>query len=756
MESRLGLAFKKCYFCGKNFNKLQLLEINGNIVSVNDEDIVFEDLIFDTCFIKIDSSVVNYICNECNSNLLSFHFFKREAKKYSNFREHIAKLEILSKAESFLNEIENLDEVHTIQDEMKFSISLGSEVDKSEGNLKEHEDDVVEFIEYCVEAISDESNASHYQTNHNISNETLSTDMNDLQAFNDEDSTVATEITNEIGENFTDSTLMSLSDSSNVRKRKLNTFDDLSEEQISWVRKQAQQSEIKHGSKRIYKCALCNVVLSTHSSLTRHIRDVHVLKGKNNEKEIVKEEANNSKIEIETSTGNEFVWKCQRCASDRIYRSLQAFKLHLRMTHLRATKLDTAFIASCKVSIEENGMKKNAWKCPECQRIFKHRDTLRHHIKIEHPNMDEIEAIRQNDEQKKVSSSTHSTIQFAESFKENQTKLSNNCDECGLKFAPSKQQMKPKLHNECHEMFKILSPNLPRSKCESCLMIFNSGETLYEHFQIHDNLDDIQPIRGENCLVQYGATFYKDPSGDADDSVDELSWKCGHCNVRYFNENDCVSHVMLLHTPSIHCFIDNREFKGATGLSKFMQHMKNKHFELFPDLTYPCGNCHEEFSSIYEKLAHQKICPSKKFQCDNCGKRFLVKHQLQAHILYEQGLTGFSCEICGKRCISLSDLKIHQNVHSSARPYECSICPKTFKTPAARSTHMEGHTLEGVTCEVCGQKLANRTLYQRHKKFQHDKDFRDTQMEKNKCDVCGKSFIRLGHLRQHMKHNHGM
>lgn len=133
----------------------------------------------------------------------------------------------------------------------------------------------------------------------------------------------------------------------------------------------------------------------------------------------------------------------------------------------------------------------------------------------------------------------------------------------------------------------------------------------------------------------------------------------------------------------------------------------------------------------------------------------MTKHQLQAHILYEMGFSGFNCEFCGKRCRTLSDLKIHQNVHSMARPYECSLCPKTFKTPGARSTHMEGHN-DGITCEICGSKLASRTLYQRHKRFQHNQEFRVSQLEKNVCNLCGKSFLRTSHFKQHMKQQHGI
>lgn len=179
--------------------------------------------------------------------------------------------------------------------------------------------------------------------------------------------------------------------------------------------------------------------------------------------------------------------------------------------------------------------------------------------------------------------------------------------------------------------------------------------------------------------------------------------------------------------------------------------MKNKHPEFFPNLTYPCSLCNREWPTIYEKLAHQKVCDEKKFVCDYCGKKETTRHHLQAHMLFELGISGHTCEECGKRCKTMSDLKIHFNSHTNSRPYKCSLCEKTFKTPGARSTHMELHLGSGLDCEICGITLANRNLYIRHKRFQHNTKFRESQYEKNFCAICNKSFLRTTQFKQHMK-----
>lgn len=50
MESRL--TFLKCFFCCKNFNKLQLIDLNNSVL-INEEELSYINLIFDICFLKV-------------------------------------------------------------------------------------------------------------------------------------------------------------------------------------------------------------------------------------------------------------------------------------------------------------------------------------------------------------------------------------------------------------------------------------------------------------------------------------------------------------------------------------------------------------------------------------------------------------------------------------------------------------------------------------------------------------------------------
>lgn len=619
--------------------------------------------------------------------MLSFHFFKRDTKKYDNFLgRYLQKLEVLSKAEKFLDKSESLAGPKIIEDNCKFTISLQDEfieedIIEQKQYIKE-EMEVVdagedeELIFESKEDLQEEEVAKEQQTDEDIAEELnwfrQGTTSNDIKRRNqhqkikeapeykfiiatdcdaawecpycgdDVSFTTFESFENHLKHNHSDQNeefstkierldeqdievtaeefiLTEFDETPPIKKRKVNTLNDLNEEQVNWVRKQVAAGETE-GKNKFFRCNVCSSVLSTQASLTRHLRDVHVLQ-KNNDKTSLKQEVGRSKLTV----CGETIWKCQRCEKDQIYKSAQAFKLHLRMKHIRATKVDTAFVAACKTLIHEPEGLREAWKCPTCSRIFKHRDTLRNHIKKEHPDIDEEEARMRMEAEEKAASFSASEIPNVISRIEQKlmdkgiTKSHNFCEECGLKFNISKQHLKPKIHRECHEVFKVLAPQCISYKCEPCRMILNSEASYSHHVMVHDHPENILPIDADG-LSQIGASTYKIPKGDADDAVDEASWKCGHCPVRYFDENDCVAHIMLLHTSSLYCFLDNREFTGSTGMSKYLQHMKNKHPELFPDLTYPCGGCKLEFQSVYEKLAHQKLCLSKKFECDHCGE----------------------------------------------------------------------------------------------------------------------------------------
>lgn len=445
----------------------------------------------------------------------------------------------------------------------------------------------------------------------------------------------------------------------------------------------------------------------------------------------IKDEEKHCEILLQTEKGVKNIWRCSRCQELRYFRSENGFKAHMKHFHFQNRSVDEQKVDSCRMSIEEDGKLRKIWKCSECLKIVKTKDGFISHVVSEHPAV--FHLIDDYQSQPMADTFPANFINDESSLKTLTEQVMNergiikidgykkSCSTCGLFF-----KHHYKTHLECHKTFKQLAPSLHLPKCDQCKIVFGNHEAHQTHITTHSDSVKALAIYPSDGLAYFGGKKFKEPSGTADNAVDEASpFKCGHCLAMFWEESECITHQMMLHINPLICPIDLLEFSGSRGMTLFNFHMKNKHPELFPDLKYNCTYCHEEFSTIFQKLNHMKnSCDEKKLNCDGCGKRFFSKVKLAHHLRTEKGLLKYECEICQKRCLNSMDLKIHQRCHDDSRPYPCSLCPSAFKTSAARSSHMEIHSDTNLSCQICGKTFKKRTVLARHIKLMHDKPYR--------------------------------
>ena len=104
-------------------------------------------------------------------------------------------------------------------------------------------------------------------------------------------------------------------------------------------------------------------------------------------------------------------------------------------------------------------------------------------------------------------------------------------------------------------------------------------------------------------------------------------------------------------------------------------------------------------------------------------------------LVIEQGIKWYQCPYCPLKKKNKGELKIHVRIHTGEHPYACSICGKTFN----RRYHHRDHMLN------------------KH----------DIVMEKGKpgrpagehpyvCSICGKSFYRRYLHKDHMLNEHNI
>lgn len=635
--------------------------------------------------------------------------FKRDIKSYSSFSSEIRNLLLLSQVDCLLSSYESSLELQVSKQDNAIVISPC--VVKAEPTFETIGEVTEQETEYEEEYIEESSEIYRCQ---------------EISSVIAEEVLIADEVENE--ENF----CQDGKETAGVKRPKTrkykyptNTNDKLTDEQKSWISQEVRTSEVMKDGRIAYRCSICKILLRIPGSLKKHLRDNHILKPEKaqtalNDRNEFKNEIQQSKLVVEMTDGSETIWRCQRCDNQRIFRSEAGLKVHIRYSHIRSQQISAKFISRCKVQVEDEHGIKDGWKCPDCTKILRSRDAIRNHIKLEHPELANESSSNEINDPQIFSNNDSNDLEVLQNLLERKRRTLKSdatkgsiCNECGIMFVNgrSKKEKSLRIHFECHKILHVVSQYYQFPKCEISKTMFANVDDL-EKFQQSDQ--PIAPLPCEGLTLQVSEKC-KEASGSA--SFDDPdAWKCGHCGVSYQTELECNCHVMILHSRKLICPIDHMEFEGNRGISQFNIHMNNKHSEMFPDLVITCTYCQMEFDSIFAKLAHMRMCNEKKFECDHCGRRYFSKTQLVRHLKILSGEISYICEVCSKSCASTMDLKLHRTSHTNERMYACSYpdCIKAFKTPAARSSHMETHGTTKFSCNFCSSSFRQRALLQRH------------------------------------------
>lgn len=307
---------------------------------------------------------------------------------------------------------------------------------------------------------------------------------------------------------------------------------------------------------------------------------------------------------IDTPDGEQFwLWSCAKC--DYSSKSVTNFKVHL-------------------VSSHSKDMKKECYKSENLQAVTNFGCTVLHEPKSRVPR----------------------------------TKYS--CYQCGLRMSGKRMHLN---HETYHHLFDLIAPVYELHKCEDCRCLFVEEEQLAMHLLLHKQSNfqfETYPMLGSATKKCKISKFRPD-----DLEIDsETGWKCGHCERRFADELETRKHVLIMHSSSFVCPIDNRSFIDHRP-SAFIQHLTHSHPELFPDVIFICLYCNLEFHTNYDKVIHMKTCNQRKYVCDYCGKNFFQKQIMTKHLRIHAGSLVYSCEICGKSASNSHDLQTHLRSHST-------------------------------------------------------------------------------------------
>jgi len=93
--------------------------------------------------------------------------------------------------------------------------------------------------------------------------------------------------------------------------------------------------------------------------------------------------------------------------------------------------------------------------------------------------------------------------------------------------------------------------------------------------------------------------------------------------------------------------------------------------------------------------------PMKPHGCSRCSKSFTSVHQLAQHTRVHTGEKPYKCSFCEKRFKQQSHVKQHTRLHTGERPYKCSepTCGRSFIQLSNLQQHMSQHVKDPIKAE---------------------------------------------------------
>ena len=573
-----------------------------------------------------------------------------------------------------------------------------------------------------------------------------------------------------------------------VRENKLtgssrwNTNSKLTEEQKTWIHKEAKKSAVKNGNKTSWKCSQCGAQMCSAWVLRKHLRDVHIIKltkqtrDKNRGKDFMDEVRRSQ--EFENGTKNPF-WKCEHC--DNILKSESGFIKHLLYAHVKNSVVDPSIIADCKIKIENDDDRtcELGWRCPQCKKMYKTSTGLRNHFKLEHRDID----FGGEKYQKKIDEvSKRSTLLKAEEMKSEiilQTEKGPRkvwqCHRCNeLRYFKSESGFRAHVRH-----FHLIPRNLDIEKIENCKTIIEESEFKHKLWkcpvctktmktkdgfishvtQEHpgefddDNNDEskcevaidskVESIKGDIPLEKLAEEVVKDRRGAL--KVNGYKFSCYDCGLffRKHYPTHVDAHKTLKHLAASYHHLKCEECQVIFCKNEaFREHLKShvqttRILEIYPSKGLALYGGKEFKTPTGSACADDAIDENLFWKCGHCCALFweedeCVEHQLMMHVETlvcpidqltfsgNRGLVSFCSHMKNKHPELFPELK-----------FLCTYCENEFSSIFDKLSHMKSCDAKKLECDGCGKKFFSKVKLAHHLKIEKG-------LLNYVCSVCGK------------------
>ncbi|KAK4304403.1 hypothetical protein Pmani_023646 [Petrolisthes manimaculis] len=183
-----------------------------------------------------------------------------------------------------------------------------------------------------------------------------------------------------------------------------------------------------------------------------------------------------------------------------------------------------------------------------------------------------------------------------------------------------------------------------------------------------------------------------------------------------------------------------------TTLEKWPQYKKHLRHHM-EDKPYRCCECQASFNVQKNLRLHEALHVRDNLVCPECDKTFRRLASFKAHLSVHEEDETVICDICHEEFISLSQLENHYKRHSQKSSpmevnLECRECEASFTSYAMFARHSKVHRKPDL--KFYNNKAKKMVSVKPKRKISDRSKF------ENKCQECGKNFIKPSQLKRHM------